>query len=464
MAQHTETFGTTRRGVSGLFGFLQQRCRKAGHALSSTEERQAVDNIAWPLPIRIAGYVTILSALASSLPDTLHQGAFTTAISLGLWALFSTAAVLFVRGDDLTFAHRLKLFLAQVVAATALLYVSFSGGPELLFYMLAAEIQFLLPFRTAIYGTVGLYMMLVGNAILAAPASYHNQLVQFCLMAPAGFIFVAAFTRSAVTELIQRRRSTLLLEELHEAHTRLQEYADRVEELAVARERNRMAREIHDTLGHYLTVINIQIETAQKLSSRDPERSQTALRTAKELATECLNEVRRSVSALRPAALEDVSLSDALTQLVDEMRRSTDAVMHLETRGEGALQPAIEVIAYRVIQEALTNVRKHSAARNVWVRMEWNRERLTASVLDDGRGAEPMPDVTGFLMNARDGGLGGGHGGSYGLRGMQERLARVGGRLDIHTEPGAGFRVELHVPHPLDPVSPDVALEEAVSA
>src|SRR5205823_5275804 len=112
-----------------------------------------------------------------------------------------------------------------------------------------------------------------------------------------------------------------------------------------------------------------------------------ALATAKKLASECLAEVRRSVAALRPAALDDVALPEAIGRLVDDLRRGSGLTIHVETHGAGTLSPAVEVTVYRVIQEALTNVRRHAQAHNVWVRIEWDPSWISASVRDDGRGA-----------------------------------------------------------------------------
>jgi signal transduction histidine kinase len=253
---------------------------------------------------------------------------------------------------------------------------------------------------------------------------------QFLLASPAGFAFVAAFTRGAVAELVQRYEATKLLDELNEAHAQLRAYADQVERLVVARERNRMAREIHDTLGHYLTVINVQIETAQKLRDRDAASSADALVTAKQLATECLNEVRRSVSALRPAALEDGGLLCAVDLLVEGLRGAAEFAIHLDVEGNGRLPVETEVTVYRAIQEALTNARKHARARNVWIKLAWEANCLVATIRDDGQGTKN--DSTADAA-------------SFGLQAMRERLSRVGGVLDIETG-GGGFCVTVTVP------------------
>jgi signal transduction histidine kinase len=234
--------------------------------------------------------------------------------------------------------------------------------------------------------------------------------------------------------MVQRYRLTALLDELNEAHSQLQAHACQVEELAVARERNRMAREIHDTIGHYLTVVNVQIETAQKLRLRDPDRAESALDAAKKLATECLGEVRRSVAALRPQALEGSDLLQALGRLISELRRATRATIHVESQGEGTLPAAAEVVAYRSVQEALTNIRKHAHAKNVWVQMVWDPGWFTITIRDDGVGVD---------SDRLDEG--------YGLRGMRERLASVGGQLEIAAAGGRGMCLAISIPNAEEP-------------
>ena len=426
---------------SGPLRGVRCRLQQAVDAMSYTEELQAVDLYTWPTPLRFVGYATALSALAGVYLGGSWPGLGEAAILFGLWAVYTVGFhVVSQHWCPLPFIKRFAVVLIQLGVASTLIYLRYAFGPEILFYMLAAELQFLLSFRAAIAGTAILWGILAAMAWIAAPSPLKSIMAEVWLITPAGFIFVAAFTRSAVTELVQRRRSTMLLDELNDAHHQLQAYASRVEELTITRERNRMAREIHDTLGHYLTVINVQIETAQKLRGRDAERAEDALRNAKQLATDCLSEVRRSVAALRPAALDDLPLPEALAQLARDIRKSTNLIIHMESHGEGSLRNVVEETVYRAIQEALTNVRKHAGARNVWIHMEWNPERFVAHVRDDGRGSPALPA--------------GGGPSSFGLRGMRERMARVGGSVEIETAPGSGFRVALHVPHPTEAVAP----------
>ncbi len=412
-------------------------------------EREALNRYAWPLLVRAAGYVVGGAAvLTAVLGDPRHTGLY-----LALGAVFMASYHLFCRPRARVrpaYDGRLALMGVQFACATAIQYANGDfAGPTILFYILAAELQFLLPLRPALIGTTLLWPLAVGAQMLGSKQPWTGAyLASSAAEILAGFVFVAAFTRSAVVELTQRYRATLLLEELNRAHAalngaheQLRRYVNGVEELAVARERNRLAREIHDTLGHYLAIISVQLETAQKVGARDPAKGQAAVATAKRLASECLAEVRRSVAALRPFALESGALPGAVQQLADETRRATGLTVHVSTNGAGApalLPPTVEVTVYRAIQEALTNVRKHAAARMVWIDLAWGAEALTVDVRDDGCGAGAGAGAPTRGAQAVSG---------FGLRGMGERLAAAGGTLDIDTAPGAGFRVALRVPY-----------------
>lgn len=416
----------------------------SGRLADAATTGEALQRYPWPLPMRVAGYVVVCASVFSLLVHDAVYHRMSLAATFVLGGLF-LALYHLASGQQarLRPRHRLWLLSTQVVCGVAMALMA--GGNIaacLLLIFLAAELQFLAPFGVALAGSVVLWLITVGALEItvswAGPVTLQGVLSDGA-SALCGFVFAAAVTRSAVAEVIQRHQATILFEELTATHARLRTYVDSVEALTVARERNRMARDIHDTLGHYLTVINVQIETAQKLSTRDAARSQAALTTAKRLASDCLAEVRRSVEALRPAALDGVALPEALARLVDDLRRASGVTIHVEGQGVGTLAPAAEVSVYRVIQEALTNVRKHAQARNVWLRTEWGPVWFSASVRDDGRGAPSQPISS---MPAA----------GFGVSGMRERAAAVGGTLEVQTAPGTGFCVTLRVPcTPLTP-------------
>jgi signal transduction histidine kinase len=222
--------------------------------------------------------------------------------------------------------------------------------------------------------------------------------------------------------------------ELAQAHEELRARASQAEELTISRERNRMAREIHDTLGHYLTILAVQLETALKQEEHGDSGLHATLHDARRVAVESLTEVRRSVVALRPGDISEMSLAGALQRLVDESAALTPETKITLDIEESAVDPPLETRAalYRCAQEALTNVRKHAAADKVLVRLRITERSAELTVLDNGsRAGAAAPD---------------GYAPGFGLLGMRERMALLGGSAAAGPEPKRGWRVEAQAP------------------
>jgi signal transduction histidine kinase len=221
--------------------------------------------------------------------------------------------------------------------------------------------------------------------------------------------------------------------ELATAHTQLQEYSNQVEEFAAIRERNRIARDIHDTLGHALTLLTVQLETATQLEARGDPRLHGELLEARRVAKVCLTEVRYSVEALRPDEVSVDSLQEQLRRLVTEFEATcceTRVTLDLE-EATHPLHPELGLTLYRCAQEALTNIRKHARATKVLLRLSTRDEQVELTVLDNGQGCLPVHEqlVSGF-----------------GLLGMRERVALLDGTLRTGPEPRQGWRVEVLLP------------------
>jgi len=220
------------------------------------------------------------------------------------------------------------------------------------------------------------------------------------------------------------------------AHTRLQEYSAQMEELSAIRERNRIAREIHDTLGHALTLLSVQLETATQLEARGDPRLHEELLQARQVAKACLTEVRHSVEALRPDEASAGSLQEQLRRLVAEFEatcRETRITLDLE-EATHPLHPELCKTLYRCAQEALTNIRKHAHATKVLLRLSTSggeEGQVELTVLDNGQGCPPEHEQTAP---------------GFGVRGMRERVALLDGTLQAGPQPGHGWRVEVVLP------------------
>ena len=200
---------------------------------------------------------------------------------------------------------------------------------------------------------------------------------------------------------------------------------------AVLEERNRMAREIHDTLAQEFAGILLHLEAAK--SSDETKATSECLARAKELAKSGLEDARRMLLGLRPKSLEGASVPDALCQLAQSFSR--DCGIHCTFRASGRfhkLSEEIENELYRVAQEALCNVRKHSRAASVSILLSSGSGGVVLAIKDNGQG---------FAIEQSQAGA---HG--FGLPAMCERANRLGGRMDIYTKQGTGTEVRMSVP------------------
>lgn len=219
-----------------------------------------------------------------------------------------------------------------------------------------------------------------------------------------------------------------------------EEHTQAATRLATIEERNRLAREIHDTLAQGLAAIALQLETADVLIEGRPERAGEAVRRALSLARANLEEARRSVSDLRAAPLRNRTLNQALQELAREAQHDGLTINYCSTPTEfPLLSPRLETGIYRLAQEALTNVQKHARASHVRLALTLEERELCLYVEDDGCGFQVEETIE---AQARSGG----QTGHFGLTGMSERVKLLGGTLCIESAPDAGTCFVVCVP------------------
>ena len=245
--------------------------------------------------------------------------------------------------------------------------------------------------------------------------------------------FFGSYASALLRANAARRESQSLLEELQEAHGQLQEYALRAEEMAVLEERNRLAREMHDTLGHRLTVASVQLEAAERLCPIDAERAVGLVGTVRDQVREALAELRATVATLRSPIEADLQLRSALRRLMDQFETVTGLTINRVLPEElPPLPNSHRQALYRAAQEGLTNVQKHARASQVWLVLTIGDGAVTLLLGDDGKGASP----------------GSGRGG-FGLQGLRERAEQLGG--EVHLDPRQGGGTQLSFRLPLSP-------------
>ena len=248
-----------------------------------------------------------------------------------------------------------------------------------------------------------------------------------------GLVFVRSLLFALVGYVVVRlmKEQRAQREALAQANIKLARYATTLEQLTISRERNRLARELHDTLAHTLSAVAVQLEATSVLWDSDPAAARAMLAQSLGATRDGLNEARRAIHALRAAPLEDLGLALAIRHLAESV--AVRASLALDVQGPeqiNDLEPEIEQGVYRIANEALANVARHANARHLAVRLDRAGGRLTLTISDDGRGFDvtsPPPD------------------GRYGLRGMRERAEMLGSVLEIKSRPGEGTTVRLLV-------------------
>src|SRR6185369_13062431 len=313
---------------------------------------------------------------------------------------------------------RLMYFAVQLLLAGTLILLRGSAGElSLVLLPLAGQSALLLSTSSMIPVCLLIYVILVMPLVLK---SRWIDAIAIAIVYGVGIVFVVVFTRVAASERAARTA-------LDGANQRLRERAAQIEDLAITKERNRLAREIHDSVGHYLTVVNVQIGAARTVLDQNRSRALEHLSKAQSLTQEGLAEVRHSVAALRASPTESRSLPEALTALVDQWRA---AGLNANFRLSGnvrTLTPQTNLTLYRAGQEALTNVAKHANATTVNVRLNYGDDRIRLTIEDNGFGASESE-------------------GGFGLLGIRERVQLLNGSVRVTTGAGKGFILEVEVP------------------
>ncbi|MGY1885773.1 sensor histidine kinase [Blastococcus sp. SYSU DS0753] len=367
-------------------------------------------------------------AVATAVAD--HDGGRLTAV-LGVLAGFALAYVLAgapaLSGDA---PVRAVVYLAVLVAGfCALGFLS----PELFFLLFLAypQVWFVVHGRT----TGVAWTVLLAAATAAGPLvrAVSGELAREVLVQTAiSLLFSLALGLWISRVLHQSAHRAELIEQLERTRAQL---ARAEHERGVLTERERLAQEVHDTLAQGYTSIVVLAQTAAAQLAADPVVARERLTLIEEVARENLAEARAMVAAFRPVALDGSTLVEALARLAERFGRETGLPVRVDTSaldGGLALRRDEEVVLLRGAQEALTNVRRHAAARAVVIRVSVvggeGARQVSVHVEDDGVGFEPS--------RAR----------GAGLEGLRDRVSSVGGEVDVVSAPGEGTRVTVRVP------------------
>ena len=278
-------------------------------------------------------------------------------------------------------------------------------------------------------------MLVVNGAIIAtyflSVLAYSKSLAEVWQGTPfffTGQVVILIFTQMAVTELRARVKLENLADELSEANRNLSEYASRVKDLTIIQERNRLAREIHDGLGHYLTIINMQLKAATAVINKDNKKAEEMIESATHLSSEALIDVRNSVFALRQDSIDIKPLAERLT-IIAESSSSKGQNVIVKRFGESReISPKVDLTLYRAGQEMINNAVKHSQASEIILTLDYtDRSYILLTSQDNGIGSKKIHQ-------------------GFGLLGINERVRLLNGEVEIRTSQGEGFMLKIKIP------------------
>jgi len=255
-----------------------------------------------------------------------------------------------------------------------------------------------------------------------SPEGYFS-LVAVIMTRTFSFLLVGAILSQLVKMQMLQRRA------LEAANSQLLVYAAALEDLSTSRERNRLARELHDTLAHTLTAVSVQLEAVKVLMEESPPQARDQLDDVLATTRSGLTETRRALQALRASPLEDMGLPLALRALANgaAARAGVEVSVEVPDRTD-AIPGGVAQAIYRTVQESLENIVRHASARQVLIKLKGTDGRFELVIEDDGSGFD-MQSVEGSDR--------------LGLRGMQERAQVLGAHFSVDSQPGNGTRVHL---------------------
>ena len=320
---------------------------------------------------------------------------------------------------DFNYNGLLLLVFANVIA-----YVKDSKAK--MAFLLLAIVGYLL----ADYELLSIYMPLFNMSDYVGYYTFTSQQWLFCIwntMISLNIILFVGYCFSVIN--LQRgtiEEVNVLYHELQNANEQLSEYADMAEKMAQTNERNRLAREIHDTLGHRLTGIIAGLDACLALVDVAPQEVKKQLKLLADVSRDGMKDVRRSVSELRPDEMERLSLNASIRKMVTDMGKVSDTQIYFDAGGEKLeFGEDEENIIYRVIQESITNAVRHGHAGQIWVTMKRIDGEVLLEVKDDGIGCKELKS-------------------GFGTRHMKERIEMLGGTVSFDGQ--KGFKVTAHIP------------------
>lgn len=326
--------------------------------------------------------------------------------------------------NDLTFKY--WYLGSQILIGSVIVYfIGGAGFSALIMIPIAAHAVTLLDIR---WSAIPIVISILLYALVVWLYSHSiDAVVQSTTILVAGMIFITAFTQLTVSESRSRKRAEKLLKELIVANEQLVKNAEEMKEMAIVEERNRIAHEIHDGLGHYLTTINMELQSASAVRKNSPEKADEMLKNAMRLTKNALSDVRESVFAFNNPIHESILLGEIAQDII---RSQESGAFEIKSKIDPSLETSntkVKWAVYRILQEAFNNIKRHANATFVICNLYKSGNDINIEIQNDGVESPVYQE-------------------GFGLLGIRERIAALNGEAEI-TQTENKFMVKVRIPN-----------------
>jgi len=375
----------------------------------------------------LVAYITIIlfTIIQIGIAGTLKERIFSLVI-MSIFLIFFR--FWFPKIEDSPFYINIFIFIETLMILIPI-FLNFNWGIfPYLFFMLSVISMVKLSLINGIFWVIG--FALISFIIYSIQGGLYVGLI-YSLIYGVGSFFFGGFGYALKISIESKEKTEKLLQELKEAHEKLKEYTKKVQELTILEERNRLSREMHDSIGHHLVTVSIELEILKKiLSEKKPDKAKKIIEVIKNEISKSLDDLRNVVKTLRKPVELELNINESLKNLVNSFTSIKNIKAKLEIDENILdLKEDYKITILRVCEEALTNIEKHSNATEIWIKLKKEEGNLILAVEDNG---------VGFPNEIKEG--------SFGLIGMKERANIFNGKFLYENREEGGARIVFSLP------------------
>ncbi|AWD86161.1 MULTISPECIES: sensor histidine kinase [Bacillus] len=290
-------------------------------------------------------------------------------------------------------------------------------------YNIFLLIEIIVTTRKLPWTVVSLHFIIFFTALKAAGTSGKDILMSYLVIMAIIYLF-----RNV---LLEKAKIQTLNKELQSVNTKLKNYSQKIQELTISKERTRIAQELHDSLGHYLIALTMNLEFADKIVSKNPSEAKQVINKSHDLSKECIINLREAVALLNDPAPQK-GLLKSINEIFENFQQTNEIKFELDMDNKvESADPDIKNCLYKTVQESITNGIKHGNATFFSIRIRKSFEKISISITDNGTGCSEINK-------------------SNGIKGIEKRFAALGGEVDFHSGLDSGFTVEAVIPEIAD--------------